>query len=176
MKIILFLTFLTLSMQVSAQDYVFKHEGLWLTQNERSAIRVEKCEEGLCGTIAWIIEGGMQHDTKNPDPALRGQPMCGLKIMSGLEQDKKNTNRWSGGKIYKADEGDNYQVNLEYKSSDMVEVRGYVGFSLIGKSQNWTRVSAADYPQCTPATPLEISEEELEKEVVQKKKTLTINE
>ena len=56
-------------------------EGHWLTQNERSVIHVEECEEGICGKVHWIIKDGMQTDSKNPDENLRSRPMCGLKIL-----------------------------------------------------------------------------------------------
>ena len=40
-------------------------EGLWLTENERSVINVQECDEGLCGTIYWIIDGGMHEFLEN---------------------------------------------------------------------------------------------------------------
>ncbi len=126
----------------------FDPTGLWLTENKRSVIDVKKCGDSLCGYISWIIEGGMQFDNKNPQENLRGQPMCGLQIVQGLKQNKNNLNEWQNGKIYKADDGDVYDATLTIKSQDRLKVRGYVGVPLFGKSQNWTRVSAADYPVC----------------------------
>lgn len=122
--------------------------GLWLTENERSAIRVRECGDRLCGEIAWIIDGGMQYDTENPDESLRDRPMCGLKILWGLQQDADDPREWEDGKVYKADDGDTYGAELTVKGPDELKVRGFVGFSLFGKSQVWTRVSEADYPPC----------------------------
>ena len=122
--------------------------GLWLTENGRSVIAVEPCRDPslLCGHIHWIIEGGMQHDSKNPDQALRNTPMCGLQIMSGFRQhDARN---WGDGRIYKADEGDTYNANMQLLPNGKMIVRGYVGMPLFGKSQTWTRVSGVDFPQC----------------------------
>jgi len=124
--------------------------GLWLTENERSAIRVERCGDRLCGRVAWIIEGGMQYDSENPDESLRDRPMCGLEILRGLEQDPDDPEDWEDGEVYKADEGDTYDADLTVKGPDRLKVRGYVGISLFGKSQIWRRVSEADYPPCTP--------------------------
>lgn len=130
----------------------YNPEGLWLTQNERSAIRVEVDKDGtLVGYIAWIIEGGLQFDEKNPDARLRSRPMCGLEIMKGLQKQTDNPNEWEDGQIYKADEGDVYNVDAEVLSKDDMKVRGYLGLSLFGKTQNWKRVSPADYPKCIPA-------------------------
>lgn len=122
--------------------------GLWLTENKRSVIKVEPCGTKLCGHIQWIIEGGMQHDTKNPQENLKGQPMCGLQIMQGFVQNKNNANEWQDGKIYKADEGDIYNATIKMTSADEMVVRGYVGIPLLGKSQTWKRVNAQDYPTC----------------------------
>ena len=121
-------------------------EGLWLTENKRSVIEVYDCMKGLCGDIYWIIEGGMQTDAKNPDALKRNTPMCGLPILWGFE--KESETEWESGNIYKADDGDTYSANMELLSENKLKVRGYMGISLLGKSQTWTRVNAEDYPQC----------------------------
>ncbi len=120
--------------------------GLWLTENHRSVIKIEACGDKLCGHVFWIIKDGMQTDSKNPDEKLRSRAMCGLKIMWGFEQD--DDNNWSGGRIYKADDGDTYHAEIEMLSPDKLKVRGYIGIPLFGVSQTWTRVKAADYPAC----------------------------
>lgn len=137
--------------QGQGQGQAFDPQGLWLTQNKRAAIQVSECNTGLCGKIAWIIEGGMQFDEKNPQENLRGQPMCGLEILKGFEASATTPNFWQGGHIYKADEGDIYNAEMTMKSAEEMELRGYVGIPLFGKSQKWTRVSATDYPACKPA-------------------------
>lgn len=121
-------------------------DGLWLTENKRSVIRVAPCEQGLCGHIHWIIEGGMQSDAKNPDASKRDRPMCGLPILWGFKQDSETA--WEDGKIYKADDGDVYDANLALQNDGTLKVRGYMGISLLGKSQIWTRVDEAEYPAC----------------------------
>ncbi|QQG36158.1 MAG: DUF2147 domain-containing protein [Micavibrio aeruginosavorus] len=125
--------------------------GLWLTENQRSVIAIEKCGEGLCGRVHWIIEGGMQFDEHNEDPAQTRQPMCGLKILWGFKQ--QDAANWIDGKIYKADEGDLYNATLQMLPKGNMLVRGYVGMPLFGKSQTWTPVDAASYPRCKPAKP-----------------------
>ena len=121
-------------------------EGLWLTENHRSVIKIENCGDRLCGHIFWIIKGGMATDRKNPDQTQRSRPMCGLKLLWGFEAD--DAAHWSGGRIYKADDGDTYHATIEALSADRLKLRGYVGIPLFGASQTWTRVSAADYPPC----------------------------
>lgn len=125
-------------------------EGLWLTENKRSAIHLYSCEETkICGDIAWIIDDGMQFDTKNPDESKRDTPLCGMTILHSFVNDPKNTRRWKDGTVYKADEGDMYDAYFVEKSESSIKFRGYAGISLFGKTQMWTRVSEEDYPQCT---------------------------
>lgn len=126
-------------------------EGLWLTENKRSVIEVKDCDGKMCGNVYWIIEGGMQQDSKNPDETKRNAPMCGLQIMWGLEREDDAGKEWEDGKIYKADEGDTYDADIELKDDGTLHLRGYMGLSLFGKSQTWTRVNTADYPRCKPA-------------------------
>jgi len=122
--------------------------GYWLTENERAVIKVKDCDEGLCGSIHWIIEGGLQFDEFNPDINRQKDPLCRRQIMSGFKQSSGNLNYWSGGEIYKADEGDTYNANVTVLSSNKMKVRGYIGISMFGKSQTWTRVSNKNYKQC----------------------------
>lgn len=124
-------------------------EGYWLTENKRAVIKTEKCDGNhLCGQIYWIIEGGMQTDSNNPDEALRNRPMCGLTILNGFTQNRNNAKVWEGGHIYKADDGDTYNATVTIKDEQHLWLRGYVGLPIFGKSQTWTRVDPADYKAC----------------------------
>ena len=123
--------------------------GYWLAENERSVIYIHPCEndkDELCGDIHWIIEGGMQYDSENPEPDLRDRPLCGLTVLRGFEQQSEH--KWVDGKIYKADEGKTYNGVLQVLPTGKMLVRGYVGLPLIGKSQKWTRVEPDTYKQC----------------------------
>lgn len=120
--------------------------GLWLTQNERSVIEVKPCDQGLCGNIYWIIDGGMQTDANNPYESKRDTPMCGLSILWGFE--KEGVGEWQNGNIYKADDGDLYSADLEMRDNGTLKVRGYLGVSWIGKTQIWTRASSDNYKHC----------------------------
>jgi uncharacterized protein (DUF2147 family) len=148
MKFLLFTLALLMPLFTAQAKEVYDPTGYWLTENERAVIYVKNCDQGLCGSIHWIIEGGMQFDEFNPDINRRQDPLCRRQIMSGFSQGAQNLNYWSGGEIYKADEGDTYDANLTVLSEDKMKVRGYIGISLLGKSQTWTRVSNNNYKQC----------------------------
>lgn len=123
--------------------------GLWLTENQRSVIELYQCQKDkplLCGKVAWIIDGGMQFDSKNPDVAQHKKPLCGMVILTNLRMESPG--EWVDGKVYKADEGDLYDAKMSVLSENKVEMRGFMGVSFLGKTQTWTRVAAKDYPRC----------------------------
>ncbi|PZP55386.1 MAG: DUF2147 domain-containing protein [Micavibrio aeruginosavorus] len=148
MKYLLALLLTIFSTSYAMAQEVTDPTGLWLTENKRSVIEIKKCPQGLCGNIHWIIQGGMQTDSKNPNEAKRNTPMCGLPILWGFTQNPKNLKVWESGKIYKADEGDVYNATVSVIDANKLYLRGYVGIPLLGKTQYWTRVAAKDYPGC----------------------------
>lgn len=67
----------------------------------------------------------------------KGKPVIGMEILRGLRPDG---DEWSGGEILDPDTGKTYKakVHLEDGGQKLV-VRGYIGFSLFGRSQVWLR-------------------------------------
>ena len=77
-------------------------------------------------------------DDNNPNPDLRSHPIIGLQIMSGFEY--AGGYSWGGGKLYDPKSGMTYSGKMTLVSSDRLELRGYVIFSLFGRTSSWTRV------------------------------------
>jgi uncharacterized protein (DUF2147 family) len=81
---------------------------------------------------------------KGPNPmcdacrgALHGKPVVGMTIAWGLRRDGDG---WSGGRIVDPDNGKEYSVKFTPgKDGRTLEVRGYIGFSLLGRTQVWQR-------------------------------------
>jgi uncharacterized protein (DUF2147 family) len=70
--------------------------------------------------------------------ALKGQPIEGLVIMQGL---KRSGDQFSGGHILDPDSGQYYRVKMTVGSEGQtLRVRGYLGISLLGRTQTWYRV------------------------------------
>lgn len=118
--------------------------GHWLTENGRSIVEVAPCADvpgRVCGRIVWSLEphhadGRLKTDANNPNPARRYDPLCGLVLLTGLASGQPG--RWSGGKIYNPRDGERYSVRIRAEG-DRLEVRGYLGISLFGRTQTWTR-------------------------------------
>ncbi|MGN6091334.1 DUF2147 domain-containing protein [Luteibacter jiangsuensis] len=67
----------------------------------------------------------------------KNKPIEGMTIMWGL---KKDGDEWSGGQILDPAKGKIYKVTLKLEDGGRkLDVHGYIGFSLIGRSQEWVR-------------------------------------
>jgi uncharacterized protein (DUF2147 family) len=114
-------------------------EGRWLTQEKDGWIAIKLDGESLVGSIAGSPNGDEERefDDRNPDPALRNRPLQGLAIMKGFEYD--GDGRWSGGKVYDPNSGKTYKCTLTQIDANTLKIRGYIGVSLFGRSETWTR-------------------------------------
>jgi len=68
--------------------------------------------------------------------ANKNKPILGLEILTGLEKDD---NEWSGGEILDPRNGKVYKCYIELVQPNKLKIRGYIGFSLLGKTKYWTR-------------------------------------
>lgn len=66
----------------------------------------------------------------------KDKPILGMNILTGLT---KKGNEWSGGKILDPKNGKVYKCYIKLKGPDKLKLRGYIGFSLIGRTAYWHR-------------------------------------
>jgi len=111
--------------------------GNWLNGPKDGIIEItETADHGIEGRIVGGAHPGRK-DANNPDPALRDRALRGQLIMRGLKAE--GVDRWAGGTIYNPDDGRTYRCYIALQSDGTLKVRGYIGFSLLGKTQTWTR-------------------------------------
>ena len=67
----------------------------------------------------------------------KDKPIEGLVIMRGLEKDG---DEYSGGKILDPKNGKYYKCYITLEEDNKLKLRGYIGFSLIGRTEYWYRV------------------------------------
>ena len=79
----------------------------------------------------------MKTDAKNPEARLKSRPILGLEILKDFVFDD---GKWTDGKIYDPKSGKTYSCNMTMKGNDVLNMRGYIGISLIGRSETWKRV------------------------------------
>jgi uncharacterized protein (DUF2147 family) len=137
--------------------------GYWVKPDaeRESKIQVFKCGKGrtrLCAKIAWLKDphdsrGQPLHDIRNEDPSLRGRPIVGLAIFTGLTPSAPST--WTG-KIYNPEDGHTYSATLTVLSQRQILLRGCKAWLLCGERQ-WFRTSAPE--ELKPAAPAEGTEQ-----------------
>jgi uncharacterized protein (DUF2147 family) len=125
--------------------------GLWNTEKKDAKIKIYKCGTKYCGKIAWLKEAAYPAGSKegvpgtpildhnNPNPELRKKPLIGSPIL--IDFVFADHDLWKNGKIYNADNGKRYSGRLTLISPDRLNVRGFIGISLIGGSTTWTRAT-----------------------------------
>jgi len=122
--------------------------GIWTTEGAKSQVEVFKCGQQLCAKVVSLKDavytdpeegplGQPKTDIHNPDPAKRKQPLLGLQIMEGLTPDGEGT--WANGTIYDPENGKIYNSKVSLDGSGRLNVRGFIGISLIGRTTLWIR-------------------------------------
>jgi len=121
--------------------------GLWLTEEGESKVEIFKNSKGkYCGKIIWLEEpnenGKPKVDDDNPDPKLRDRPIMGLQILNDFVYDSDDE-EWEDGTIYDPKNGSTYDCYIWFDEGNkkILKVRGYIGFSFIGRSTTWTKAN-----------------------------------
>ncbi len=114
--------------------------GDWKTSND-SIVRVYPCDGShLCARVVVVgPKTKPQLDVNNPDTGLRNRPICGLTIGTGFAPDGTDTAK--DGKIYDPESGKTYSAQMQ-SEGETLKLRGFVGISLLGRTEKWQRVSS----------------------------------
>jgi uncharacterized protein (DUF2147 family) len=126
---------------VAAADQT-RIEGVWLNEDGDGWIELSIVDGELTGIIAGspddpLNERPSRLDEKNPDPAHRSRPLLGLTILQGFRYE--GDDRWAGGRIYDPNSGKTYRGTITVVDDDTLDLRGYVGISLLGRTETWRR-------------------------------------
>ncbi len=65
------------------------------------------------------------------------RPGIELQILEGFTYSGENV--WQGGRIYAPDNGKTYKCKMTMTDPNRLEVRGFIGFSFIGRTEIWIR-------------------------------------
>jgi len=117
--------------------------GVWIEEEKKSHIEIYETNNGLYeGRIVWLAEpfdenGNVKLDTKNPNQEFQKRALHRLTIIKNLST--VNDKKWTNGTIYDARTGRTYSLKITLADIDNLILKGYMGFSFIGKSTKWTR-------------------------------------
>jgi uncharacterized protein (DUF2147 family) len=117
--------------------------GTWTQVDDetgKSIIEISTAPDGaLQGVVKEVLfsEQGKNPVCKECEGERHNQPVTGMTIMWGV---KKDGDEWNGGQILDPKNGKTYKVKLKLvEGGNKLDVHGYVGFSLLGRSQVWVR-------------------------------------
>jgi len=114
---------------------------LWYNEEKTSKIQIYKATDGkFYGKVVWLKvpdrDGKPKTDIHNPDDKKKNDPVLGLVILRGFKKDGDKL--YDGGTIYDPLNGKTYSCKITNKG-DVLDVRGYIGFSWIGRTTVWTK-------------------------------------
>jgi uncharacterized protein (DUF2147 family) len=117
-------------------------EGLWYNDIKSAKIQIMRWSNGkFYGKVVWLKEplknGKPKVDELNTDEKLRSRPRLGLPVLAGFVKDEDD--KYVDGTIYDPNNGKTYSCKMTYKGKSL-NIRGYVGISLFGRTTTWTRV------------------------------------
>jgi uncharacterized protein (DUF2147 family) len=120
--------------------------GLWKTVDDklkvpRSLVRIVEVNGVFEGRIEQLLNRQPDDDPQNLCTACpgerKGKPLVGMTILSGL---RKDGDAYAGGEILDPKNGKTYRCRMELADGGRkLNVRGYIGISLIGRTQTWLR-------------------------------------
>lgn len=107
------------------------------TGKEKSIVEIYEKGGVYFGKIQKLLNPSKPNPTCDNCPGTnKGKPIEGLVIIKDM---KMKGGELSGGKILDPESGKEYKCIIKLNGKDKLDVRGYVGFSLIGRTQTWVK-------------------------------------
>jgi uncharacterized protein (DUF2147 family) len=121
--------------------------GLWKTiddetKADKSLIRISEAGGVFSGKIEKLLDPARQ-DAKceKCSDERKDQPITGMTVIRNVKQKDGDTTMWDGGEILDPNNGKTYKVRMKpVDGGKVLEVRGYIGAPLLGRTQTWLRV------------------------------------
>ena len=132
--------FITFSFSMNAQN-IF---GAWNSFDEEtnrleSVIEVYEKNDQAFAKITKITNSENQGAICiNCSGERKDAPILGMNILTGL---KKDGDEWSGGKILDPKNGKEYKCYIQLLDENTLKIRGYIGFSMFGRTAIWKRAT-----------------------------------
>ncbi len=111
--------------------------GRYMTPENKSMVEITKSNNKYYGKFLWVKTEG-KLDTNNPVVAEKTKPLKGMDFLKGFVFDGKTT--WSNGTVYDPENGKTYSCKITRDEKGNLNVRGFIGISLIGRTSYWIKV------------------------------------
>ncbi len=119
-------------------------QGTWLNGDHTGWIELIVVDSELRGHIVGSPDDPQNKkpsrlDIENPNEELRSRELRGLTILSGFQY--ASDGRWADGRVYDPNSGNTYKGTITLVDNDTLKLRGFIGISLFGRTETWTRRS-----------------------------------
>ena len=119
--------------------------GVWQTISDTdgkatSEVRISTTPTGLVGVVAKALTTSAEPNCDKCTDDRKGQPKVGMQIIRGANK-VEGKEVWEGGNILDPNNGTVYKLKMTpIDGGKKLEIRGFVGFALLGRTQTWIRV------------------------------------
>ncbi|NEU08125.1 DUF2147 domain-containing protein [Flavihumibacter sp. R14] len=118
--------------------------GKWLNASGEGHIMIYRSGDKYSGKLVWLKnpendKGQLKRDTRNPNPQQRTRPLMGIQILQNFVY--LGDGVWEDGSIYDPKTGKTYSCKISMVDNNKLNIRGYVGVSLLGRTEAWQRVN-----------------------------------
>lgn len=107
------------------------------TGKEKSIVEIYEQKGKLYGKVIKLLPGAASTTCDKCPGDKKGKPIVGMVFLTDLEKDG---DEYDGGTILDPAKGKEYSCKISLEKPDVLLVRGYMGFSLLGRTQKWYRV------------------------------------
>ena len=120
--------------------------GLWKTIDdetkvEKSLVRITDSGGVLSGKVEKILSDQADAKCTECSDERKDKPVMGMTILRGIKPDANEKGSWVGGDILDPNDGKVYKLRLKpIDGGKKLEVRGFVGAVLFGRTQTWIRL------------------------------------
>jgi|ERR1041385_1414451 uncharacterized protein (DUF2147 family) len=138
--------FLTVCCFKSATWVTGDISGVWLNADKDAHIKIYPSNGKYYGMIVWLknpidtVTGKPKLDKHNSDPVLAKRPILNLEILKDLVFNADDQ-EWTDGEVYDPKSGNTYSLTCSLSDKNTMQLRGYMGISLFGRTDIWTRVT-----------------------------------
>ncbi len=140
---LLMIAFVSIIFSANAQKNADDIVGVWVTGSGKAHVKIDKVGNYYFGRVVWLKEplnelGKPKLDKNNEDVTKRNKAIMGMQLVGGFEW--KNDNLWENGNIYDPENGKTYKCKIDLENLNTMNVRGFIGISIFGRTDIWKRV------------------------------------
>lgn len=130
---------------LSAQDDGDALIGVWEPSNGKARVKIDKIGNKYFGKIVWLREpedpetGKPKLDKNNPDKSMQNVPLRGYRMLKDFVY--QGDGEWVDGTIYDPESGSTYSCVIKLKDENTLDIRGYVGVKVLGRTDVWKKLN-----------------------------------